>query len=404
MRKLPEIFKEVFDVRDTPSTRKWAWRIVWLILGGVILLGLLLTYQAASAAEFVPLSINSLRNADYSVDGRGLLIPAISMELVEDLIRDQEPTDVAARLAAVQSQLENTIPTATPRPTDTPSGDPTEAASSGGAQTQTSTPTSTAVSFVTYTPTLVISNNDAQATNNAATATSAAATSNASVPTSTQVVPTSTKDANATATFTKPASGPTATNVKPSPTPTNGDKPTSTPTSVSGTEPSKTPVPSKTPGSVNMTATNTVEPTKTAEATVTKAPTSTPKPSATATPIENACKDPDPEWGFVDWTNPEDGDIISPERSRLFIQFSQPINVDDLPKLIKIMGPGNLKYDFHYSQITRILVIDLKNGLEPAADYKLEISKNLENYCGVKQGETVEIEFKTWDWGDIGGN
>jgi hypothetical protein len=100
----------------------------------------------------------------------------------------------------------------------------------------------------------------------------------------------------------------------------------------------------------------------------------------------------------VDWTNPEDGDLISPERSRLFIQFSQPINVSDFPKLIKLTGPGNLKYDFHYSQITRILVIDLIHGLEPASDYKLVISKNLENYCGVKQGETVEIEFKTWDW------
>ena len=121
--------------------------MVLLILLGILLLDFLLGYRPAAAAEVLPVSIQSNRLADYSADQISSLLPVVGMGIIEDVIKDQEPTDVPARVETVRVVLQTPVPTVTPSPTPTPTTPgPTDTAAPG-APTSTPAPPASTPSF-----------------------------------------------------------------------------------------------------------------------------------------------------------------------------------------------------------------------------------------------------------------
>ena len=107
--------------QDRRNLRRWGSLLFVLILLGFCSLFVLLTYRPAAASEVLPISIQSLRMADYSA-GTPLStpLPPINLEIIPDTLNDREPTNVPARFATVQVILLTPVPTVTPSPTPTP--------------------------------------------------------------------------------------------------------------------------------------------------------------------------------------------------------------------------------------------------------------------------------------------
>ena len=118
-----------------------------LILLGILLLDFLLGYRPAAAAEVLPVSIQSNRLADYSADQISSLLPVVGMGIIEDVIKDQEPTDVPARVETVRVVLQTPVPTVTPSPTPTPTTPGPTDTTAPGAPTSTPAPPASTPSF-----------------------------------------------------------------------------------------------------------------------------------------------------------------------------------------------------------------------------------------------------------------
>lgn len=102
------------------NPRRWGLLLVSLVLLGILLLGLLLSYRQAAAAELLPVSIQSQKQADYSADYGYALQPALNLEIVQEVLRDKESTNVPERVEIIQEGLLTLVPSATPAPTSTP--------------------------------------------------------------------------------------------------------------------------------------------------------------------------------------------------------------------------------------------------------------------------------------------
>ncbi|NUM45928.1 MAG: hypothetical protein HUU38_14580, partial [Anaerolineales bacterium] len=141
--------------------------------------------------ELISVSLQTDRLADYSIDPLTTPLPVISLALIEDFLRDQNPqaTGVIERVATAQAGLLTPIPTVTPRPGEgepppvatptptatvppapentpelTPTATPTPGPSSTPSPTPTLTPTSTLPFAATVTLTPTSAPNDPTAT------------------------------------------------------------------------------------------------------------------------------------------------------------------------------------------------------------------------------------------------
>lgn len=358
---------------------RWGSILTVMILSGICLLSLVLNYKFASASqEVLAVSIQANRLADYSVDPVSSPIPVLKMQIIEDVIEDQEPTNVLERLEVVQENLQTVVPTVTPTPpvTNTPvpgGNEPVPTVRTGPTKppspTSTSPPAGTSVGSAktaTVTPTGTLSGHTA---------------------TNTPV---------STGTATSPTQGtPTATD---RPTYTETKVPTSTPTATKrvGKPPTATSVPTN-------TATNTLPPLPTATntptrtpppPTATKTPTRTPPPpTATMTPTSE-CSWPDWRKGFVAYTIPADNAVDIPLDVTVKIQFNQAMYTEDLYKNIKVSGT-NVNYLMSYDPGNYQVEIDFIGLLKKASEITVEVKRNVTNSCQQRQLVSVKFTFIT---------
>lgn len=375
---------------------RWGSILTVIILSGICLLSLVLNYQFASASsQVLDVSIQANRLADYSADPVSSPIPVLKMQIIEDVIEDQEPTNVLERLEAVQENLQTLVPTVTPTPPSTntpvpgvneppptvqagptkpppPASTPTPAGTSvGSASTPTVTKTNTPVSTIdlTTTPgaTSTATSPSQGAEMNTPTATDRPTQTSTTVPT---LTPTATKKGGKPPTATK-----TATNTPPPP-------PTATKT------PTRTPPP---PPTATSTSTKKPPPPPTATKTLTRTPTK--PPTATMTPT-SGCFPPDPGMGFISSTTPFDGAVDVPLDITVIIQFNQAMYTGDLFKHIKVSGT-KVDYVMSYDPGTHQVEIDFLKLLKKGTKATVEIKRGVKNSCQQRQNVTVKFEFRT---------
>lgn len=121
---------------------------------------LLTSSSSSDGKAFVPAAFHSVLEADYGVDALPTR-PGVSVDLIFDAIRDQEPqADLESRQEAVLSGLLTPVPTVTPlfTPTPTPTATPTATPTNTPTPTPTSTPTNTPTNTPTPTPTNTATN------------------------------------------------------------------------------------------------------------------------------------------------------------------------------------------------------------------------------------------------------
>jgi hypothetical protein len=404
------------DFRKLAQSKFWSWIVTALIVGGVVLLSLILSYRGAKAG-FIPFYIQAGRHADYSADSMYGMLAGVDMDVVEDLIAEEQtggeglpdgqPIQEEDRLATLQAHMLTPILTATPRPTNTPALAPgsstltQDAASTAAPSTTTYVP----VTFATYTP------------GNTATAAAVQATQ-------TQVV-----ISGPTPTLTMPAIN-TAT-LRPGVVPTNTPVPTSTLASIPnpsqtstippGVVPTHTPAPTNTPRPGNVppvqqtrtaaaqstTRTNTLVPTHTLTpvptntlvptptSTQTPAATSTPRPTFTATLTAPVCPPPDTQTVYVSDIKPEDGDTNVPLDTTVRIEFNQVFPRSSLESALRITGRGQIQYATVYRVEHNRSVLEIFINLQPNLEYTVGIKGFLQSSCGMRQGRDVEFTFTT---------
>jgi hypothetical protein len=357
------------------AIRRWGSITTVIILSGICLLSLLLNYQFASASsQVLDVSIQANRLADYGADSVSSPIPVLKMQIIEDVMEDQEPTNVVERLEVVQENLQTVVPTVTPTPTSTktpvpgvnasPTSTPLPTEPSGSsAQTSTVTGTSTPVSTADLTTT----------PGETPTATATPQGTDTNTPAATD---------RPTQTSTKvPTSTPTATKKLGKP-PTATKKPTKTPLP----PPTATRTPPPPP-----TATKTQPPQPTATDTPTKTPP--PPPTATMTPT-SGCYPPDPGVGFISSTTPFDGAVGVPLDITVMIQFNQAMYTGDLFKNIKVSGT-KVDYVMSYDPGTHQVEIDFLRSLKHRTKVTVEIKRSVKNSCQQQQLVSVKFEFRT---------
>jgi hypothetical protein len=408
------------------AIRRWGSVLTALILMGICLLSLLLNYQFAAASQVLDVSIQANRLADYSVDQVSSPIPILKMEIIEEVIKDQEPTNVLERLETVQGNLKTAVPTVTPTPprTNTPIPNVTEFSSStqapktnfpsatstlpSGTRTNpTKTPLSTSTAISTQ-QTATVTNFSSTVTTTATgtqvatidltntpgkttTATNTPEGTSTNIPTGTsQPTKTATNPPASTNTATKaPKKPPTSTNV-----PTNPPPATNTPTPVPTKAPPATktpkPAPTKAPPA---TKTPKPSPTNPPPATNTPTPVPTKPPTATMTPTIG-CPSPDRVMGFVSSTFPSNGAAGVPLDITVIIQFNQAMFTGDLFKNIKVSGT-RVNHVMKYDPGTNQVEIDFLGQLKKGTKIKIDIKRNVKNSCRQPQLVTVQFEFRT---------
>jgi hypothetical protein len=330
------------------SLMRWGGILTVVILTGICALSLLLDYQSATASEMLPISIQANKMADYSVDEVSALNPAVNIEIIEAAIKDEGPTNVAARVENVRANLQTLVPTVTPTAVSTDTPMPSNEQPDFSQATATNPPPATATPRPSKTST---PNKTTPPTENAATATKTGTAGPSASPT---------KKNEKTATHTLPAT-PTAT-VKPTQTATQSP-PTATDTAT------------QSPPTATNTATKTATPVP---------------PTATMTPT-SACTRPNLITGFVDYTYPLDGAVDVPRDVVVVIQFNQPMYEGDLFRNIRVSGT-NVHYVMHYDAGTYQVKIYFTEWLKPGAKVLVEVKRNAKNMCMWRQ--ITEVEFK----------
>lgn len=189
------------------TVRRWGMLLIVVILLGILLLSILLSYRQAAAAEMLPVSIQSMRRADYSADPLGSPLSGINMGIVQDIIQEQEPSNVPGRLETVQAGLQTPIASATPVPTSTPTQPgPTNTLEPG--TTATSAPPTSALPSITASLTSTVAAVSTQTPTSGAgasltpSATSPGSPTNTATPTNSPPTQTPTATPTATSTFT----------------------------------------------------------------------------------------------------------------------------------------------------------------------------------------------------------
>ena len=153
-----------------PSHELLTWRsFIFLILAfGLAVLGWFLLNPARAQAISLgrmPISLHSRFEADYSADLRGYAVPAVSIDLVDQVVREEAGAGSAEeQLRKVEESLKTPVPTLQPpsdeptpqqpisKPTNKPTTRPTRAATTTPAATKTASPTGP-VAFPTATAT-----------------------------------------------------------------------------------------------------------------------------------------------------------------------------------------------------------------------------------------------------------
>ncbi|MBN1371576.1 MAG: hypothetical protein JW987_06510 [Anaerolineaceae bacterium] len=206
-----------------PRAVFWGMMFALVLIGGLAAIALtLFATDWLDSNRLLSVNLHSPMRADYSADPRGFLVPAVNLNLIGEVLRQEPvngaPVDPNDPLSTVVVVLQTPVPTVTPQfaPTNGPLPSPTESllptATLGPGETPLATPTLTSTSPATATATL----------SSASTATLG--------PTATQRPPTSTPRPP-----TATSAPPTATSVPPTntplPPPTNTPvpPPTSTP-------------------------------------------------------------------------------------------------------------------------------------------------------------------------------
>ncbi len=226
--------------------------LIVAVAAGIALLAGLLVFQgtAASAAGFIPVSMQSLQRADNSAEQREAFVAPIEIELIEDTLRDSEPelpaSEVEQRVQEVLIELETPVPTVTPLdPTSSAAAQETIADTPTATLTPTAGPSSTAGPSPTETDLPTAGPSPTQA--DTATA-GPSPTADASLTALAQSSPIPSQSATPIVT-----SSPTGTQT-PTPTatltasPTETYTPTPSPTYTPSHTPTYTPTPTSTPG------------------------------------------------------------------------------------------------------------------------------------------------------------
>jgi hypothetical protein len=225
-------------------------------------------YATAETSNFLPITLHSVGEADYSTDHQAYQVPIINISIIQDILSDLEPemNDFGPRLATLTAVLGAPISTSTP--------------SSSGQSTTIVAPLTIIPTSPTPTGIMPIPSTQTLANVETATQTATLNTTNTAVSTT---YPTATARPTGTPTKTKaPDRNPVRT---PTPTQTGTATPTEiftpTPTYTSTPTSTSTPTPTETP---TPTQTNTATPTETFIPT--PANTSTPTNTSTQTPTE----------------------------------------------------------------------------------------------------------------------
>ena len=105
--------------------RRWGIVFLLLVVMAVLVFSIILAgdwISTFTASEVVPISINSDLIANYQPDTFSGEVAALSLEIIEDVIFDQQLDDqsAAVQLEEIVDELKTPVPTVTPAPTMTP--------------------------------------------------------------------------------------------------------------------------------------------------------------------------------------------------------------------------------------------------------------------------------------------
>ncbi|MBW8010777.1 MAG: hypothetical protein FVQ83_05970 [Chloroflexi bacterium] len=426
--------------------RRWGMVLIMLMLLALLLFSCLLSYRwifASSAPEAIPVSIRSGLAANYGAEVFLLPIPALQLEIIQDVIHDQQTGSEGGPIpaAALLVELLTPVPSVTPIPTST--------VEEGSGQL---TPTLDGLALLSPTPTNTISASATTSLNASPTATpqptSTSVSNNTSTPTSLfESTPTSTALFAPTQTGTAlfiPTNTPTLAQTQLVCQPPDEDW-----GFVSSIEPEDETrnVPVNTviiivfnqpmneasllTAEVELRGER-VEYTKEYDARTntlriipseplefdqeyevkikrnvlndcgnrqgievkTKFET-VESPPPTSTP--QSCKPPDRDWGYVASISPANGAENVPVSTIIVIVFDQPMDLASLMST-EVQLKGDVDgYSKDYDPDTYTLTIIPRRGLESAERYEVRIKRNVKNSCGVPQGFEVRIRFETED-------
>lgn len=150
---------------QTPKAKRkaplWFWSLASIILFMLILpLSLILSNRfTKSGTEWLPVSLHSILESDYSADSRGSRIPAAKLDLIKAAIRDQSSgedldrfEDVIVSLSTPVATIQSGFPpaSATPTPTQLPTPSPTQTPTRSTLPTRTPRPTTTTTPTATW--------------------------------------------------------------------------------------------------------------------------------------------------------------------------------------------------------------------------------------------------------------
>ncbi|MDH5606766.1 MAG: hypothetical protein OEY93_07750, partial [Anaerolineae bacterium] len=82
---------------------RWQILLMGIVTLAVLALSFILTFRRASAAEMLPLSIQSGQMADYSADNFSSQLAAVDISIIESALKDNRSGNVPEKLATIQS-------------------------------------------------------------------------------------------------------------------------------------------------------------------------------------------------------------------------------------------------------------------------------------------------------------
>jgi hypothetical protein len=382
-----------------------------------------LNQENQDTLEFIPVSMHSVEDADYSGETRELRNPTIKLSILSDIIRDDNQflTDAEARIEKIFRAISLPIPTATHsfyqitndetksedqlatvipiRPTQTTfvtkpvktqqSLTITLGSTSTVVQTSPSS-TNTVVNniFPTVSPTITINPTNTKIPVNTPTK-------------SATLQPTKTPTQNPLLTPLSTSTQTPTTSITPTPTSTSNHTATSTATPTSTQTPSATNSPTTT--SIH-TATNTPTPTNTPTATNT--PTSTETQSSCIPPISDDGELPE---GFVQTIDPTDNSSGFPiSRNTIIITYNQEMPISgggsvEKTNSYKLNVLGNVNQAISilsaiYNATTKTVTLTFdKNDSDwiTNTQYEIGIRSGIHNLCGTPQSVEVTTVFQT---------
>lgn len=98
------------------ARRAQTWLLIFLIICVCGLLASLVWSIGVSAMDsrWMPFSLHSILQSDYSVDPRTQLLPPVRFELIKNYLNDKSPSDSPARYATLQGAMNTPVATVTP--------------------------------------------------------------------------------------------------------------------------------------------------------------------------------------------------------------------------------------------------------------------------------------------------